>query len=66
MSGAPDNLEAAISWIREQAGKLNYGRVGIEVIAYAGKITRIITSTEVSTSAAPNDTRGAAHGNENR
>lgn len=65
MSESPQTLEQAITWIREQAAKLNYGRAGIEVIAYAGKITRIITSTEVSTSAAPNDTRGA-HGNENR
>jgi hypothetical protein len=58
----PDNLDAAIAWIREQAAKLNYGRASIEVIAYAGKIARIVTSTEISTSAGlPKDTRGEQH-----
>ena len=59
---APDNLEGAIAWLREQAGKLNYGRASIEVIAYAGKIARIVTSTEISTSAGlPNNARGDHH-----
>ena len=48
---APDNLEAAIAWIRAQAPLLYFGRASIEILAHNGKITRIITSVEVSTAA---------------
>ena len=60
---APDNLEAAIAWIRAQAPLLYFGRASIEILAHNGKITRIITSVEVSTAAGlPNDKRGETNG----
>ena len=65
MSEAPDTLEGAILWLREHAAQLQYGRASIEVLAHNGKITRIIVSTEVSTSAGlslSNDNRRATNG----
>jgi len=60
---SPENLDQAVAWIREQAAQLVFGRASIEVVAHAGKITRIVTSTEVSTSAVPpTENRGAHHG----
>ncbi len=61
MSGAPSSLDQAIAWLREQAGRLNYGRASIEVVAHAGKITRIISLTENSVAGIPTATAGADH-----
>ncbi|MGA2765539.1 MAG: hypothetical protein ABSG17_19500 [Spirochaetia bacterium] len=66
MSGAPANLEQAVTWLREQAARLNYGRASIEVICHAGKITRIISLTENSVAGIPTATAGADHGDRER
>ena len=58
---APSSLDQAIAWIREQSLQLNYGRASIEVVAHAGKITRIITATETATAAVPTHHAGIDH-----
>ncbi len=61
MSG-PRDIESAIGWLRAQAADLQFGRVGIELVLSDGRLTRIITTTEVSNASVPTGHRGQSDG----
>ena len=62
---APATLEEALAWLHEQASRLDFGKCSIELVAHAGKITRVISAVEVSSSV-PTDTRGLRHDSADR
>lgn len=36
-----EKLTAAMAWLQENAGRVQYGEIGITLVVHAGEVTRI-------------------------
>lgn len=54
--GTPSTLPDAVRWLQDEASRLQYGLVAVEIIVHAGRITRVVSRREVS-QAAPTEPR---------
>ena len=59
---APSDLESAVGWLRAQVAETKFGHVGVEAVISDGRITRIISRSEVSQASIPTNQRGPGNG----
>ena len=41
------NIENAITWLLEEAGRVDYGEIALKIIMHGGRVTRIERTTSV-------------------